>query len=123
MSKKTSQGTVTYAAAIATAELLGGRGGSWSQHCLLGQHGFMLILIFWAVGRESLQMVEVLRRAKGSLRGHLDGVQPRVVRAGGDGFPRQRDASAAAPGSIVGADAGGRVGPGADQAGHPSRGH
>lgn len=58
----------------------------------------------------------------GGLRAHLNGAQRHMVGAGG-AVLWQQDRSAAAPRSVAGADAGGRVSPGADQAGHPCCGH
>lgn len=62
-------------------------------------------------------------RAGTVLCSHFDGVCRCVFGAGGLSALWQRVGGTAAPGAVCGADAGGRVSPGANQPGHTGCGH
>lgn len=62
-------------------------------------------------------------RAGTVLRSHFDGECRCVFGAGGLSTLWQRGGGTAAPGAVCGADAGGRVSPGANQPGHTGCGH
>lgn len=69
------------------------------------------------IGRENCRYTEETGTV---LCSHFNGVYCSVVRLGAVGA---LVGGAAAPGAVCGAHAGGRVSPGANQPGHPRRGH